>query len=152
MNNRIVQLSAAAALLVSAPSIASAQTIAYGNAAPVALNTCSFAASDSPRTIDLPIVFGGPASFAGPQTADDIKLGYVNTGNVPATAIRFVTSNGAYTQSVTATGSFAPGVRIDKSFPSNQSTHVERNATCTVAEVRFADGTSWHAVREVANH
>ena len=152
MNNRIIQLTAAAALLVATPSIASAQTVAYGNAAPVALNTCSFTASDTPRRSDVPIAFGGPAQFAGPHTADDIKLGYVNTGNVPATAIRFITSNGAYTQSVTATGTFAPGVQIDKSFASDQSTHIDNNATCTVAEVRFADGTSWHAVRQVANH
>jgi hypothetical protein len=152
MNNHILQLSAAAALLIATPSIASAQTIGYGNAAPVAINSCSFTASGAPRNLDTPLAFGGPVSFAGPQTADTIALGYVSHGNVPATAVRIVVSDGTFTQDVTAKGNFAPGAQIEKTFGADRSANVDANATCSVAEVRFADGTSWHAIREVANH
>jgi hypothetical protein len=151
MNANLLQLSAAAALLLATPSIASAQTVGFGNAAPVSLNSCSFTASGAPRNLDTPLSFGGPVCFSGPQAADTIALGYVSSGNVPATAVRFVVSDGTFTQNVTATGSFAPGVQIDKTFGADRSANVDANATCSVAEVRFADGTSWHAIRDVAN-
>ena len=152
MNNRFSKISAAAALLLALPAAASAQTLGYGNAAPVALDSCSYAASDVPLTLDKPIFFGGPLSFAGPKTADAIALGYTNNGNVPATAVRFVIDDGKSTQNVIAKGSFAPGVRIARTFVARDRENVASGAACSVAEVRFADGTSWHAVREVANH
>ena len=152
MNNRILHIAAAAASLLALPAVASAQTLGYGNAAPVALESCSFAASGTPRDYDVPLAFGGPLRFHGPQTADTIALGYTNNGNVSATAVRFVLDDGKSTQSVIAKGTFAPGVRIDKSFVAKNNENVASTATCSVAEVRFADGTAWHAVREVANH
>jgi hypothetical protein len=71
---------------------------------------------------------------------------FTNTTNVTADVIRFIVDEGPgnQAQTVTETGTFSPGVGIDRedSFASS-STSIP--PTCTVTYVHFTDGTSWTA-------
>jgi hypothetical protein len=71
---------------------------------------------------------------------------FTNTTNVTADVIRFTVNEGPgnQAQTVTETGTFSPGVGIDRedSFAS-PSTAIP--PACTVTYVHFTDGTSWTA-------
>jgi hypothetical protein len=140
MSNRLIELSAAAALLVATPSLAAAQTVALRGST-VSLTACNVNESFEG------LGFNGPYSFRTgvPQPTTDIALSYVNKANVPAKNITFAVKDGAYTQNIVAKGMFAPGVQIDKSFTADSEIGARPDAACTVAEVDFADGSVWHA-------
>ncbi len=136
MSYRIIELSAAAAIVMALPVVAAAQSVAYSTS-PVALTSCSVNESFMPG---LP--FGGP-----PQqfVASGISLSYVNKSNVAAKTVKIVLNDGDRTQSLVATGTFAPGVEIERNFAANGATNARQNASCNVAEVDFADGSAWHS-------
>jgi hypothetical protein len=73
---------------------------------------------------------------------------FTNTTNVTADVIRFTVNEGPgnKAQTVTETGTFSPGVGIDRedTFASS-STKIQ--PSCTVTYVHFTDGTSWTAPR-----
>jgi hypothetical protein len=150
MSHSLLKLSAAAALFIASPALASAQSVAYSNS-PVSVTSCSVAADNTtPSRIDFPIAFGGPASFYG-SNQQAYALSYVNKGAVPATAVVLALSDGNGTQNVISKGTFAPGVQIARNFTATAQGAARENASCSVAEVDFADGTSWKAPHEVAN-
>jgi len=142
MSNRILKLSAAAAMIVAMPTLAAAQTVAYSTS-PVAVT--SFSLSDT-YTPGLPFLDGTRVPVGG-----DVALNFINNSNVPATSVTFMLNDGKTAQSIVDKGTFNPGVAIDHTFAKDNVASAGRNATCNVAEVDFADGSVWHAApRDVA--
>jgi hypothetical protein len=112
----------AAAILAGSPAIALAQTTA-----PVAIVN----SQAQPQIQD--VGGGNSAGFA--------DVTFVNHNNVPATEIDFtLSSNGTALETLTDKGTFSPGVAVSHSFTTAQT---ERDLQISVAEVKFADGTSW---------
>jgi hypothetical protein len=133
---------AAAALLAAVPTLASAQTVAFGNS-PVALTSCSVTTAYDPSE------FRGPLQLmlTRVQESSDVALGYINKASVPATAVTFVVNDGSHTQRIVARGTFAPNVQIDRTVEADARIDWHDDAHCRVAEVQFADGSAWHADR-----
>jgi hypothetical protein len=88
------------------------------------------------------------SSQAQPQITDATRpeigsamVTFVNKNNVPATEVDFtLSSNGEALQTLTDTGTFAPGVAISHTFATDQTA---RDLQLSVAAVKFADGTTW---------
>jgi hypothetical protein len=152
MTHLLLKLSAAAAILAATPALASAHTVAYGQS-PVTVNSCSITPSYEPASFDKPLAFGGPLGFAGPNdaAANSFAVDYVNKGNVPATTVKFTLGGGDRMQNIVAKGTFAPGVAIKQTYALDNGAVASANPNCTVAEVDFADGTTWQAPHEVAS-
>jgi len=133
MFKHLKEAAVAVAVVAAVPALACAQTISYG-AAPVSVTSCATSETAS----------GGPISFAGQmiRTTDSIDLGYVNTSTIAAASITFLVNDGNRQSSITARGSFAPGVHINRSFDATND-GVNAAAACKVAEVRFVDGSVW---------
>jgi hypothetical protein len=134
MSNRILQLSAAAAMIVATPALATAQSVAYSTS-PVAVTSCSVNAS---------LVMGLSPDEAVQFMASDIALKFVNKSNVPATTVTFLVNEGKYTQSIVDKGTFSPGVQIKHNFAVGSDISAFSDATCIVTEVDFGDGIAWH--------
>jgi hypothetical protein len=141
MFNQIKKISVAAALLAALPAVASAQSVAFGNA-PVTLNACSV----TPQLDRLSFVGPIDRGSALLHNENAFDLNYVDTANVAATSITFVLNDGKRTESFTARGNFAPGVNTDASFTANSDAQPTTAVACSVAQVRFADGHVWQAV------
>jgi len=141
MSKRIIELSAAAAIVMALPVVA-AQNVAYSTS-PVAVTSCSVNET----------YLGGIPSGGAPQqyVTSGFSLSYVNKSNVEAKTVKILVNDGDRTQSLVANGTFAPGVEIERDFSANGETSVRQNLSCNVAEVDFADGSAWHAApRNVA--
>ncbi len=127
-----------AAVAIVAPVNASSQSLTSPVAAPIAIRTCrvdpSYVASSNP--------FYGPA-----QQSDggDVRLGFVNNGKVDIVSVRFVVMEGAYKQRLFVDGRFVHGVTVERTFKEDSSANGNEDATCTVAHIRYADGSSWPA-------
>jgi hypothetical protein len=139
---RTIRAAAAASLiLAAAPAAACAQSVSYSTS-PVTLTSC--------RTVST----YDPASFTGLseltpanlRQTQGIVLSYINTAAMPATSVTFVFNDGGKTQRVVARGSFAHNVQIDRTIDADVS-GTNASAECRVADVQFADGTTWHADR-----
>ena len=135
MSRRIARLSAATALIAAIPALASAQSIVYSTS-PVSITTCSVNDEYAPEL----------AFNQGVQRliSSDIELNFINRNNVPATTVTIVVQDGRHTQSLIDKGTFAHDVPIEHFFTAN-NVGAHPNATCSVAEVDFADGTVWHS-------
>jgi hypothetical protein len=131
MSNRILNLSAAAAMIVATPALATAQSLTYSTS-PVAVTSCSVSDSYAPG---LPFNEG-----AQQLIASVIALNFVNRSSVAATTVKFLLNDGKYTQSVLDKGTFAPSVQLVHTFAADGGTRARQ--TCNVAEVDFADGSA----------
>jgi hypothetical protein len=127
---------AAVGLLLAAPAAASAQQTAYSTS-PVTVKACNVSVSDAPYS-------AGPYSIsAGYGIAHrSLELSFVNTGNVPASKVTFLVNDGGKSQQIEDRGTFTPGIRIDRDL---SDVALGNSANCSVAEVDFADGTSWRS-------
>lgn len=138
MTNRILRISAAVAMIVATPALASAQSVAYSATSPVAIT--SFNVNESYESG----MIGGELIEAPQFVASGITLKFVNNGDVPATTVTFLVNEGRLTQSIVEKGTFSPGVQIKHNFAAGSGLDAFPNITCNVAEVDFADGSSWH--------
>jgi len=89
------------------------------------------------------------SSQAQPQIADgsaynqsgSATVSFVNTTPVPATEVDFtLSSNGETLDTFSDVGTFAPNVKIDRTFAND---HTARDQQLSIREVKFADGTVW---------
>jgi len=145
MSKDFLKLSAAVAIIVATPTLASAQSVAYGTS-PVAITSCGFNESYESGMI------GGELAMAPQFVASSIALNFVNKSGVPATSVTFLVNDGKNTQGIVDKGTFRSGVQIKHSFAAGSAIGTFSNATCNVAEVDFADGSAWHVARgDLAN-
>jgi hypothetical protein len=129
-------LSVAAAIVAfGTPLAASAQQTAY-TASPVAIGACSV--SSTTETI------AGQPYFTLTIPQRNLSFSFVNNGKVPATKVTLVVDDGASPRQIEDRGTFSPRVRIDRRLYDATAAN-DGPATCTVAEVQFSDGSSWHA-------
>jgi len=145
MSNRILNLSAAAVMIVATPTLATAQSVAYSTSSPVAITSFSVNESYAPG-----MIMEGPiteAEEAQQFIASGIVLKFVNKSNVPATTVKFLVNDGKFTQSIVDKGTFGPGVQIKHTFAVDSNISALPNATCKAVEVDFADGSAWHIAR-----
>jgi len=141
MSNHILKLSAAVAMTVAAPALANAQSVAYSSSSPVAIT--SFGVNES---------LAGNNNEDPPQfTVSGIAVKFVNKSDVSATTVKFLVSDGKYTQTFVDKGTFGPGVLIKHNLAADSVISALPNATCNVAEVDFADGSAWHARGDVSS-
>jgi hypothetical protein len=140
----IGRFTAIAALAAGAPQAALAQNnvVAFGNG-PIAIT--SFHIDESYQAG----VAGGELDPASQPGIESVRLKFTNTGVVPATVVKFVVSDDRATRVIVDKGTFSPGVQIDHNFVTGDGQDVRPNVTCTVAEVDFADGSSWRAVSQL---
>lgn len=132
----------AAAVLSAVPMLAGAQSTAYSTS-PVSIASCNL--DESYATAYW--FAEGPQQFA----STSIALSFVNKTNISATTVTFVLNDGRQTHHLRDEGTFAPDVRIDRRFTIDTGTSVRQPATCSVAEVTFADGNVWRAeARDIA--
>jgi hypothetical protein len=137
MSNRILNLSAAAVMIVATPTLATAQNVAYSTS-PVAIT--SFSVNESYESG----MIGGELEEAPQFIASDITLKFVNPSKVPATTVTFLVHDGQYMRSIVDKGTFNPGVPIKHNFAVGNGIRALSDATCNVTEVDFADGSAWH--------
>ncbi len=131
----------AAAALLAAPAAASAAQTPYGAASPVAIANCTAFAG-------TPLAAGATLGFAN---FGSYNVGFINGANVAAKHVGIDVNDGGTVQRIDENGSFASGTRIDKD--ALQQTYGGAYAgklDCSVAEVDFVDGSSWHAARATA--
>jgi hypothetical protein len=124
---------AAAVVAFGLPLTASAQQTAY-TAAPVNVGACEVSSIDEH--------VGGTGYFTLDLPQRNLHLSFTNTGKVPATKVSFLVNDGTSHQ-IDDRGTFSPGATIDREI--RDTTASEGSAQCTVADVQFADGSSWHA-------
>jgi hypothetical protein len=138
MSNRILSLSAAAAITIATPTLASAQTVAYSTSSPVSIT--SFSIVDSSNVLGW-----GTGDFAEPARfiTNDVTLKFVNKSDQPATLVKFTLDNGQYSQNIQDKGTFSPGVQIEHSFTLRGRMGSVSDAISRVEEVDFADGSVW---------
>jgi hypothetical protein len=131
---------AAITLLAGAPALALADTNAP--AAPIAVSNVQIQED------------GGYLNQLMPGL---VTVSFKNTRPVAATEVDFeLDANGVWLDRITDVGTFKQGATVDHSF-TNYSPAT--NATLTVAEVKFADGSVWlndenaapHALRQEAS-
>jgi hypothetical protein len=103
------------------------------------------ATGDAPISINDHFV---AADYKGSTTARFYHR-FTNEGPVTADVVRFTVypGNGAKPQVITETGTFTPGVGIDRedSLGSNNLLIGAGMPNCEVSYVHFTDGTSWTA-------
>ena len=135
-----LSLLAATGLLAAAPAAASAAQAAYGAPAPVAIAACSTFAGTPVSSS----AFGTTIGFAN---FGSYSVSFVNRSNIAAKHIALDIDSGRAVQRIDENGSFAPGMRIDKdgSQPFYATGFDGRKPHCSVAEVDFVDGSTWHA-------
>ena len=126
-----IQLAAAAALALAAPTAASAAQTAYV-ASPVAIA----GVTDDTNRLNLP--YGQRDLYF-----NALSVSFVNRSNVAATNVEFAITRDGKTQLFAQHGSYAPGTRIDRELAQDTSTLPASTATVKIAKVDFADGTSW---------
>jgi hypothetical protein len=134
---RILKLSAAAAMIVAIPALASAQSVSYSTSSPVAITSFDVDQSLSGTSNDEPPQF----------IASGLALQFINKSNVPVTTVKFLVNDGRFTQSIVDKGTFSPGVQIKHTFAIDGVIDALPNAKCSVTEVDFADGSAWHIDR-----
>ena len=128
---------AAAALLAAIPAAALAQN----TAAPVSVAACQ-AYAGQPLS---PVAFINTGITSG--NLGSYTIGFVNEANVAANHVGLDVSYAGSTQRVDERGTFAPNTRIDKTITGLSFLgYSGSDSSCSVAEVDFVDGTSWHAV------
>jgi len=136
--NKFLLVSAAfAAIAASVPAAARAQTLAYTQD-PIHVVRYSL---QSEYLTPAP-VWGGAS--LGIASFPELTISFVNTGAVPATAIRFAVHTGTTTEIVAGSGTFSPGASITQDFALGSA--FGGAATVEVQDVTFADGTSWERV------
>jgi hypothetical protein len=145
MSNRVFKLSAAAAMLVATPALASAEIVSYSTPSPVAITSFSVNESYASGTI------GGDVLEPPQFIPNGITVKFVNKSNVPATAVTFSLRDGTYSQSIVDKGIFSPGTQIKHTFGIDAGLDPFPNATVNVAEVDFADGSAWHTAPVAAS-
>ena len=70
-----------------------------------------------------------------------VTVSFVNHRNVPATKVELsLSASGAPLETFEETGTFAPGVTIDKTFSTDD---IEPHQHVMIAAVTFADGSVW---------
>jgi hypothetical protein len=103
------------------------------------------ATGDAPISINDHFV---AADYKGSTTARFYHR-FTNEGPVTADVVRFTVypGNGAKPQVITETGTFSPGVGIDRedNLGARTSAMGVGKPSCTVSYVHFTDGTSWAA-------
>ncbi len=144
MYHRIQHILAAAAVIAAAPQAANAQAVAYGSSsAPVQVKAFDVDWDYLPNPIGST---GAEApQFIAQLNSGRVALTFVNTSNVPATAVKFIVNTGEQMQNIVDKGTFTSNVPIEHTFPIDRGTRASSTATCTIAEVDFADGSVWHS-------
>jgi hypothetical protein len=83
-----------------------------------------------------------PNTYDGAAMPGFIALSFVNRGDLTATAVRFVVESARQPDTVIDdVGRFSPGAHIYHRF---QNSSLSANATVHIAQVRYADGSSWN--------
>jgi hypothetical protein len=134
MNKLAVAALVAAAIAAGILAPASAQTnVAYSNGAIKVVH----------YSIDPAYTYPDPGlgDSLAIETAGNLTLGYVNTGNVPATSVQFAVHAGNATEIIVDKGTFSPGASIEHEFALGPA--FGDGSTIEVQQVTFADGTSW---------
>jgi hypothetical protein len=114
----------------------------------VGMETTAASAKVAPG--DAPVSINGHlmTEYKGATTAHFYHR-FTNEGPVTADVVRFVVypGNGAKPQVITETGTFSPGVGIDREDNLGALTSLmgAGRPSCTVSYVHFTDGTSWTA-------
>jgi hypothetical protein len=138
MSTRMLDISlATAAMLVCAPALANAQVIAYTTSSPVAIT--SFNVNESFESG----VAGGDVWAAPVFVPNGVAIKFVNKSELPATAVTFLLTDGKSTRTFVDKGIFSPGVQIKHAFSVGNEFSELSNPAVKVAEVDFADGSSW---------
>lgn len=119
--------------------VAPAMPVAAQPAAPIRIQKCSIIRYARAR----PYYFG--TWGAGVPVTDGIELQYVNTSAKTADRVAFAVDYRGDVERIIDVGTFSPGAPIDHTFGtfSGQAYQGERPNRCTVARVRFSDGTTW---------
>jgi hypothetical protein len=125
--------------VAAVPMLTNAGTQALANSVPslVSVTRCR---------VDTSYVTANP--FYGPAQQNDggnVRLAFENENGVSAISVRFIVTEGAYEQQISVNGRFARGVEIERSFKEDSAANGNQHAKCAVAEVYFADGSSWSA-------
>lgn len=102
---------------------------------PVRVRGCGAAAPDP-----TPITSYNPNPWAG----GDARITFTNTAPVVATHVVMLLRYNGTEQRVDLSGTFSPGVRIDRDEPIVPFISAI-DLTCHVTEIDFSDGTTWHA-------
>ena len=112
----------------------------YGATAPVAITGCATFAGTPVSAFDT-IAFANFGSYS---------ISFVNRSSVVANHVALEVNAGGTMQRIDQNGSFAPGTRIDTDSQPFFSSGDARASLCSVVEVDFANGTSWHAAPATA--
>lgn len=134
MSNPICSLLAAAAVTLTVPGTARAESVAFRVASPVTISSVTV----DQATLPAPNLDSEPTYFA-----TGVTLKFMNKGSVTATTVIFVLRDGGYSHGIVDKGKFSPGVEIKHAF-SVDGLSTFANPEADVTEIDFADGSSWH--------
>jgi hypothetical protein len=142
MSKTSFKVSAAVALFAVMSSVAQAQETAYATKSPIGIR--SFQINES----NITGMIGNELEQAPELRTEDFTLKFANTAGVAATTVKFVVGDHRSTRLVIDKGTFSPGVQIEHDFTTGDGPDIEPNATCSVSEVDFADGSVWRAASQ----
>jgi hypothetical protein len=133
---------AAAAITLSAvPFAASAQT-----SAPIQITSCDVQQYVPTQVRPFWYPWGGPFPYGSLYT-DGLHISYVNRTQKTIDRVAFAVDYRGDVQRIVDAGTFSPGVTIDHEFGQFTGLAFLGNQpnSCSVAGVRFTDGSVWHA-------
>ncbi len=140
MPNQIRSILAVAAATFTIPVPGNAEGVAYRVMAPVTISSVA---------VDERALPAMNLDSAQTYFVNGVTLKFVNNGTVTATAVTFVFKEGGYSHSIVDRGTFSPGVLIKHEL-SVSGLSAFANPEADVAEIDFADGSSWHESSELA--
>ncbi len=112
----------------------------FAHGAPITINTC------------VPVVDKSGPSVAGvslTSTSSGIRIQFTNESSKPADLINFEVNSNGERFVIRDVGTFSPGIEIDHKYRNGAGqafvlpAFIAPNVTCSVASIRFADGTTW---------
>jgi len=110
-----------------------------GPASPVSLDTVSITAPDFQNQAG--------ETMQSIYTPGIVDVTFRNTADVTATSVTFaVAVGGREVGTLTDSGTFSPGVAIEHVFTNDNDAFIP-NAKLSVAQVTFANGTTWTPIR-----
>jgi hypothetical protein len=127
-------LAAAAAVSLTVPGPANAESVAYRVTSPVTISSVTV----DEATFPAPNLDSEPTYFA-----TGVTLKFINKGNVTATTVIFALRDGVYSHGIVDKGKFSPGVEIKHAFAID-GLNAFSSPEADVTEIDFADGSSWH--------
>jgi hypothetical protein len=136
---------AASSLVLGTAVLGAALPAHAQGASPVTIKTCQVLQYVPTRARPFWSPFG-PYPYGSPYT-DGIRIAYVNHAPKAATRIAFVTNYRGDIQHIIDAGTFSQGATIDHTFGNytGDAWLGPHPNSCSVAGVRFADGSVWRA-------